>query len=56
MNPLDATIIRLGIYIGQLEQQVQELHKQLVEATQVADRLKGAYADTVVPIPEEKGE
>jgi hypothetical protein len=33
MNQLDATIIRFGVYIGQLELQVQELHKQLVEKT-----------------------
>lgn len=31
MNPLEVMVIRLGIYIGQLEQQVQDLHKQLVE-------------------------
>lgn len=40
MNPLDATIIRLGIYIGQLEQQVQELHKQLVDKTKELEEAK----------------
>lgn len=37
MNPLDATIIRLGCYIGQLEAQVQELHGQLLEKTKELD-------------------
>ena len=40
MNPLDATIVRLGVYIGQLEAQVQEIHRQLVEKTKELDEAK----------------
>ena len=40
MNLLDATIVRLGIYIGQLENQVQELHRQLLEKTKEFDEYR----------------
>lgn len=52
MNPLDATIIRLGIYIGQLEQQVQELHKQLVDKTRDFDEYRKASESPDVGQPE----
>lgn len=42
MNPLDATIIRLGIYIGQLEAQVGELHSQLLAKTKECEDLKAS--------------
>jgi hypothetical protein len=42
MNLLDGTLVRLGVYIGQLEAQVSELHRQLLEKTKELDELRKA--------------
>jgi hypothetical protein len=50
MNTLDSTIVRLGIYIGQLESQVQELHRQLVEKIKEFDEYRKAHEPTDKPL------
>jgi septal ring factor EnvC (AmiA/AmiB activator) len=45
MNPLDAQTVRLGIYIGQLETQISELHKQLLEKSKEVDDLKSQLTE-----------